>query len=145
MNRTTLARRYAPLAIALAVQLLIIVTAPSTGPKEVRATGTASAAAAEAGATGTEGAAAAEPGAATEPFDAAMEKFVNEHYVLYGRKVKIITYQGQCTSVPPDYNCLLPEMDRVVDQYKPYIVFWNTTLCSACYAELARKKVIGVG
>src|SRR5207244_2472162 len=65
MNRTTLARRYAPLAIALAVQLLIIVTAPSTGPKEVRATGTASAAAAEAGATGTEGGAAAEPGAAT--------------------------------------------------------------------------------
>ena len=262
MNRTTLARRYAPLAIALAVQLLIIVTAPSTGTKQVTATGTASASPTEVGSAGAAGgAAAAEPGTATgaevagatagggatsgggattgggrtggtaaaappgvkagdvshcvngrgfdaaiaywappcvpgtpgapypnnagatsfgvtgdtitivdyvsnygaevnailqaegqlvtyadsKPFDEAMQKFINDHYVLYGRKVKIITYQGQCTSVPPDYNCLLPEMDRVVDQYKPYIVFWNTTLCSACYAELARKKVIGVG
>ncbi|MCU1450698.1 MAG: hypothetical protein JWP02_2868, partial [Acidimicrobiales bacterium] len=33
MNRTTLARRYAPLAAALAVQLVIIVTAPSTAQK----------------------------------------------------------------------------------------------------------------
>lgn len=265
MNRTTLARRYAPLAIALAVQLLIIVTAPSTGPSTVAAGNTASAAVTEAGGTtaaggasssepgaagaaadagavpgdvggattaggATTGGAAAKPGSATaappgvktgdithcaagrgfdpaiaywappcvpgtpggpfannggatslgvtgdtitivdyvsnygaevnailaaegqlvtyadsKPFDAAMEKFINEHYVLFGRKLKLITYQGQCTSVPPDYNCLLPEMDRVVDQYHPYMVFWNTTLCSACYAELARKKVIGVG
>src|SRR5438270_8867243 len=33
MTRTTLARRYAPLALALAVQLIIIVTAPSTAQK----------------------------------------------------------------------------------------------------------------
>jgi hypothetical protein len=268
MNRTTLARRYAPLAIALAVQLLIIVTAPSTGPSRVAAGNAASAAVTEAGGTGAGGGtSAAEPGAAagtgaagtpgdiaagtataaggttagsntrsassgaaagappgvkagdvthcvagrgfdpaiaywappcvpgtpggpyannggatatgvtgdtitivdyvsnygaevnailqaegqlvtytdSKPFDAAMEKFINEHYIFYGRKLKIITYAGQCTSVPPDYNCLLPEMDRLVDQYHPYVVFWNTTLCSACYAELARKKTIAVG
>ena len=33
MNRSTLARRYAPLAAALAVQLVIIVLAPSTAQK----------------------------------------------------------------------------------------------------------------
>ena len=33
MNRSTLARRYAPLAAALAVQLIIIVLAPSTSQK----------------------------------------------------------------------------------------------------------------
>src|SRR5437762_13976124 len=65
MNRTTLARRYAPLAIALAVQLLIIVTAPSTGPSTVAAGNTASAAVTEAGSTNGAGAASsAEPGAA---------------------------------------------------------------------------------
>src|SRR2546423_3593407 len=65
MNRTTLARRYAPLAIALAVQLLIIVTAPSTGPSTVAAGNTASAAVTEAGGTNGAGAASsAEPGAA---------------------------------------------------------------------------------
>src|SRR5437660_871966 len=131
MNRTTLARRYAPLAIALAVQLLIIVDYVSNYGAEVNAILLA------------EGQLVTY--ADSKPFDAAMEKFINDHYMLYGRKVKIITYSGQCTSVPPDYNCLLPEMDRIVDQYKPYMVFWNTTLCSQCYAELARKKVIGCG
>src|SRR5437763_1863076 len=134
MNRTTLARRYAPLAIALAVQLLIIVTAPSTGPSKVAAGNTASAAVDAAAKTGAEVNAIlqAEGQLVTygdsKPFDAAIQNFVNKNYVLYGRKLKIITYQGQCQSVPPDYNCLLPEMDRIVDQYHPYAVFWNTTL-----------------
>jgi hypothetical protein len=83
--------------------------------------------------------------AQAQNFDKSMEQFINKYYVLYGRKVHIITYQGQCQSVPPNYACLLPEMDKIVDSYHPYIVFWNTTLCSACYAELARKKTIGVG
>lgn len=77
--------------------------------------------------------------------DAAWERFINERYVLYGRKVKIITYQGQCQSVPPNYSCLIPEMDSIVNTYKPFAVNWQTTLCSACYAELARLKVVAVG
>jgi hypothetical protein len=77
--------------------------------------------------------------------DAAWEKFINDHYVLYGRKVKIITYQGQCQSVPPKYDCLIPEMNTIVNTYKPYAVNWQTTLCSACYAELARLQTVAVG
>ncbi|MEY2427068.1 MAG: hypothetical protein QOI61_2640 [Actinomycetota bacterium] len=77
--------------------------------------------------------------------DKAWENFLNKNYVLYGRKVKIITYQGQCQSVPPDKPCLLPEFDKVIDTYHPYIVYWNTSLCSECFAEIARKKVIGFG
>ncbi|HZT67220.1 MAG TPA: hypothetical protein VFA11_15630 [Acidimicrobiales bacterium] len=77
--------------------------------------------------------------------DTAWESFINSHYVLYGRKVKIIPYQGQCQSVPPNYQCLIPEMDSIISTYHPYMVFWNTTLCSACYAEIARNKVVGVG
>jgi hypothetical protein len=74
-----------------------------------------------------------------------MQNFVNSHFVLWGRKVHIITYQGQCQSVPPDYPCLTGEMDQITATYHPLIVFWDTTLCSACFAELARDHVVGVG
>src|SRR5438309_218451 len=78
-------------------------------------------------------------------FDTAIANFINGHYVLYGRKVNVITYSGQCQSVPPDYGCLIPEMDRVIDTYHPYMFFWQTTLCSACYQEIARRKVVAIG
>jgi hypothetical protein len=77
--------------------------------------------------------------------DAAMEKFINEHYQLYGRKVHMDTFQGTCQTVPPDLQCLIPEMDKMVAQYHPYAVFFSTTLCSACYAELSRLKVVSTG
>ncbi|MHB1890756.1 MAG: hypothetical protein ACYCUF_07735 [Acidimicrobiales bacterium] len=80
-----------------------------------------------------------------QAWDKVIQHFINTHFVLYGRKVHIITYQGQCTSVPPDYACLIPEMDRIVATYHPYMVQWITTLCSACYAELARQHVVAVG
>lgn len=83
--------------------------------------------------------------AEAQPYDQAVQNFVNSHYVLWGRKVKIITYQGQCQSVPPNYQCLIPEFDQVVSTYHPYAVFWDTTLCSACFAELARDGVVGFG
>jgi len=79
------------------------------------------------------------------PFDSAMQNFINKHFVLYGRKVKVITYQGQCRSVPPDLPCLIAEIDRVVDTYHPYIFEWLTTVCSACFAEIARKGVVAFG
>jgi hypothetical protein len=36
-------------------------------------------------------------------------------------------------------------MDQIVASYHPYAVVWNTTLCSECFAELARNKTIAVG
>jgi hypothetical protein len=77
--------------------------------------------------------------------DKAYEKFINKMYVLYGRQLNIVTYQGQCQTVPPQTNCLIPEMDKIAAQYHPYAVFWNTTLCSQCFAELARDKVVTFG
>jgi hypothetical protein len=80
-----------------------------------------------------------------QQWDQAMQNFINSHFVLWGRKVKIITYQGQCQSVPPDYQCLTGEMDRIVQTYHPFGVYWETTLCSACFAELARDHVLALG
>ena len=72
--------------------------------------------------------------------DKAFENFINSKYVLYGRKVKIIPYQGKCQSVPPDKKCLIPEMDNIVASYNPFIVMWNTTLCSECFAETRAQQ-----
>ena len=79
-------------------------------------------------------------------WDQAMEKFVNTHFVLYGRTMKFITYQGKCQSVPPDTTCLTAEMDSIVQTYHPYAVMWvNNTVCSTCYAEIAKDHVVAIG
>jgi hypothetical protein len=82
---------------------------------------------------------------AAQVMDAAMQNYINKEFVLFGRHVVIKTYQGTCQTVPPDTNCLIPEMDKIAAQYKPYAVYWNTTLCSACFAELASKGVVTFG
>jgi hypothetical protein len=79
-------------------------------------------------------------------WDQAMASFINSHYMLYGRTLKIIPYQGQCEVVPPDTTCLSAEMDSIVQTYQPYIILWvNNTLCSTCYAEIARDHTITMG
>ena len=83
--------------------------------------------------------------AQTEQVNAAFENFVNSHYVLWGRKIKIVTYNSTCQTVPPDTSCLLAEMDTLVQTYHPYAVAWGTTLCSACFARLAQDHTIALG
>jgi hypothetical protein len=77
--------------------------------------------------------------------DKAWQNFINSHYVLWGRQIHIVIYQGQCQSVPPDYACLEAEMNTIVSTYHPYAVYWDTTLCSACFATLAADKVVSFG
>src|SRR4051794_24699001 len=75
----------------------------------------------------------------------AYAKFINSHYQLYGRQLHIDTVQGGCRTVPPDYPCLIKDMDSIVAKYHPYGVLWDTTVCSACYAELSRLHVVNFG
>ena len=77
--------------------------------------------------------------------NAAFSTFINAKYQLYGRKLDIKTYQGTCRTVPPDMQCLNAEMNRIAKEFKPYAVFFQTTVCSNCYAELARNKVVTFG
>src|SRR3984957_9782146 len=83
--------------------------------------------------------------AQTKLVDAAFQNFVNSHYVLWGRKFKIVTYNSTCETVPPDTGCLLAEMDTIVQTYHPYAVAWGTTLCSVCFARLAQDHTIALG
>jgi hypothetical protein len=76
---------------------------------------------------------------------AAYQNFVNSKYVLWGRKIHIDVYQSTCTAAPPDLQCLLPEMDSITATYHPFAVMWVTTVCSACFAELAKDGVVGIG
>lgn len=77
--------------------------------------------------------------------DRAFENFINAHYVLWGRKLVIVPYEATCTTVPPDYGCLLAQMDSIVDTIHPYAVYWGTTLCSACFAQLAHDHTVAFG
>jgi hypothetical protein len=47
--------------------------------------------------------------------------------------------------VPPDLPCLIGEMNTIAKRFKPYAVHFNTTVCSRCYAELARLKIVSFG
>ena len=78
-------------------------------------------------------------------WNAPFGNFINTHYNLWGRKIHIDTVAGTCTTVPPDYACLQSEMDSIVAKYHPYGVFWETTLCSVCFAELSRLHVVNFG
>ena len=78
-------------------------------------------------------------------WNAAFQNFMNTHYNLWGRKIHIDTVAGTCQTVPPQYDCLIGEMDSIVAKYKPYGVFWETTLCSVCFSELSRLHVVNFG
>jgi hypothetical protein len=75
--------------------------------------------------------------------DRAWETFINTHYVLYGRKVKIITWQAKADQF--NSQSLLAEMDQIVATDHPFGFYWSTTLCKECYAELASKGVVTIG
>jgi hypothetical protein len=78
-------------------------------------------------------------------WNTAYSDFINSHFQLWGRKIHVDTVEGTCRTVPPDYPCLIGEMDTIVAKYKPYAVFWETTVCSQCYAELSRLHVVNFG
>jgi hypothetical protein len=75
----------------------------------------------------------------------AYAKFISDHYQLYGRRIHVDTVQGGCRTVPPDYPCLIKDMDALVAKYHPYAVIWDTTVCSQCFAELSRLHVVNTG
>ncbi|HMK99253.1 MAG TPA: hypothetical protein VK428_03610 [Acidimicrobiales bacterium] len=81
----------------------------------------------------------------SQEVDHAFETFINSHYVLWGRKLVVVPYEATCTTVPPDYSCLLAQMDSIVDTIHPYAVYWGTTLCSACFAQLAHDHTVAFG
>ena len=75
--------------------------------------------------------------------DRAIQTFVNKNFVTWGRKIHIDTYQGTCNY--QDDNCILPEIDSVVQRYHPYMFFWLTPVCPECFSEIAHDGSIAIG
>lgn len=73
------------------------------------------------------------------------QKFINDKYELYGRQVELKIFEGNCDTIPPDVACLRNEMQQMVLSMKPFAVYWNTSLCSACFDELSKLKTVNVG
>lgn len=76
---------------------------------------------------------------------AVATKFINDNYELYGRQVEIKIFQGTCGTIPPDTECLRNEMKQVVEGSNPYFVYWNTSLCSACFDQLSKLRTPNAG
>jgi hypothetical protein len=74
------------------------------------------------------------------------ERFINSHYELYGRKVHIDFYQGNCSAAPPDPGCFRTDADRLVAQYHPFaVVYDNNTNTPEFYDQLSRDQTINWG
>ena len=80
-----------------------------------------------------------------QAFNAAAAKVISARYELYGRKLDIKEWEGQCAAVPPDYPCLRNEMRQLVQTEKPFAVLWRTSLASPAFDELSALKVLNLG
>jgi hypothetical protein len=78
-------------------------------------------------------------------YDEAVEKFINENYELYGRKIEIEVVQGNCNTIPPDNACLRSEMRQIAEDQGPLWFKWNASLSSETYDELSRLGIFNSG
>ncbi len=78
-------------------------------------------------------------------FLSAAEEFINKHFELYGRKVKIETFEGQCNYAPPDVPCLRSEAQQIAKSIKPFAVVWATAVGVEFDDELSKAKIINAG
>lgn len=81
-------------------------------------------------------------------FVQAAQKFINEHFELYGRKVVMKLVQLQCGTGGqgvPDDQCLRQEMRKIVASENPFAVIWITSVSSATFDELSQLKVVNLG
>jgi hypothetical protein len=76
---------------------------------------------------------------------AAAEEFINSHFELYGRKVNIEAFEGQCNYAPPDVPCLRSEAQQIAKSIKPFAVVWATAVAPEFYDELSKAGIVNAG
>jgi len=76
----------------------------------------------------------------------AAGRFINTHYQLYGRTLRLVHVVGQCDIAPPQESCFRSEADSLVARYKPFAVFWVNDMNEVAFLdELSRKGVVNWG
>lgn len=79
---------------------------------------------------------------------AAIQKFVdwaNSHFELFGRKIHLDYYQGNCAYAPVDAACLRNEAGTVVSQLHPFAIVWATQVAPEFFDEYSRRGVVNMG
>jgi hypothetical protein len=74
-----------------------------------------------------------------------VEQFINSHYELYGRKVHIQYYQGNCSPVPPDPTCFRPEADAIAALHPFAVVYDNNSNTPEFFDQLSKDHVLNWG
>ena len=75
----------------------------------------------------------------------AAEQFINSKFELFGRKVKIQAFEGQCNYAPADVPCLRSEAQQIAKSIKPFAVVWATAVGVEFFEELSKAKIINAG
>jgi hypothetical protein len=70
--------------------------------------------------------------------------FINSHYELYGRKIKVETVTGDCPTTPPDYDKCTAAAQQVV-QMHPFAVVWYTSLYADIFDIWANAGIVTFG
>jgi hypothetical protein len=70
-------------------------------------------------------------------------KYYEAYFELYGRKVKLISYEG--TGGATDELAARADAQVVVEKYKPFVVLGGPALTSGFADELAARKVMCIG
>lgn len=72
------------------------------------------------------------------------QKFINERYELYGRRIVIKRIVGDCPTTPPDYDACTAAAQQVVKE-KPFAVLWPTSLYASIFDVWARAGIVSIG
>ncbi len=79
-------------------------------------------------------------------FGKAAEKFINSHYELYGRKVRIELWESSCSTQPPTATCFRDEAAQIALDVKPFAVVNSAVFpMSFFFDELSQRKVVNLG
>jgi len=77
---------------------------------------------------------------------AAFAKFFDKHFEFYGRKIKWVDFESDCSVSPPDLPCFRQEARDINKQYHPFALFWfNATVQAEFFDELSRLGMLNVG
>jgi hypothetical protein len=80
-------------------------------------------------------------------FLAAEQSFINSHYELWGRKIKIEQYQSpSCAGSPPSDDCFRQDARAVIATYHPFaVIFPQNGTTPGFQDELSKAGVVNYG
>ena len=80
-----------------------------------------------------------------DEFREAAQDFINAHYELHGRQVRIEVVRSNCPTTPPNPARCREEVRRVIEM-EPFLVNWGGgSLYPAIFDEFARAGIIALG